>query len=86
MVEVRKKTWRAAPMCNLWTVWKERNSVVFDDAVFSIQRMKNSFIYNLWYWSRVHSEVYTCSLVSFIELLVRSGNTIFNLFLSPSCG
>ena len=29
------------------------NMIVFDNVELSIQRMKNSFICNLWSWSRV---------------------------------
>ena len=42
------KTLRAAPFCLFWTVWKERNMIVFDNEVLLIQRMKNSFVCNLF--------------------------------------
>ena len=42
-----RKVWRAAPLCLFWTVWKERNRIVFYNEVLSIQRMKNSFVCNL---------------------------------------
>ena len=47
----RGKAWRAAPLCLFWTVWKERNVIVFDYEVLSIQRMKNSFVCNLFSWA-----------------------------------
>ena len=47
----RGKAWRAAPLCLFWTVWKERNVIVFDNEVLSIQRMKNSFVCNLFSWA-----------------------------------
>ena len=38
------KVWRAAPLCLFWTVWKEKNKIVFDNEILSIQRLKNSFV------------------------------------------
>ena len=43
-------------------VWKERNLLVFDNAVISVQRMKNSFVCNLNsfvcnLWSWFNSEI-----------------------------
>ena len=46
------KTWREAPLCLFWTVWKERNRIVFDNEVLSIQRMKNSFVCNFFSWAK----------------------------------
>ena len=46
-----KKVWMAAPLCLLWTVWRERNGVVFEDMVPSTQRMKNSLIFAIWSWA-----------------------------------
>ncbi|KAL6331568.1 hypothetical protein AAG906_011508 [Vitis piasezkii] len=54
----RGKTWRAAPLCLFWTVWKERNMIVFDNEVLSILRMKNSFVYGG-----------PCSLINFVDWL-----------------
>ena len=45
----RKKKWRAAPLCLFWTVWREKNKVVFDNETFFTYRLKNSFICNFWY-------------------------------------
>ena len=57
------------PQCIFWTVWKERNMLAFDNAEFSVQRIKNSFIHNLWSWSRVSVDVDPTSLFSFIDWL-----------------
>ena len=40
---------------------------VFDNAELTVQRMKNSFVYNLWPWSRVYIDIGLISLVSFID-------------------
>ena len=66
--KARKKSWKVAFLCIFWTVWKERNMLAFDNAEFSVQRMKNSFVYNLWSWSRVSIDMGHFSL-SFIDWL-----------------
>ena len=49
----RKKTrklWLAAPLSLIWAIWKERNIIVFEDATFSYNRLKLSFITALNSW------------------------------------
>ena len=42
---------------------------MFDNEELSIQRLKNSFVCNLWSWSRVSLDMSSISLVSFIDWL-----------------
>ena len=42
----RKKVWKAAPLCLVWTVWRERNRVAFDNEAFFAYRLKSYFICN----------------------------------------
>ena len=63
------KTWRVAPLCLFWMVLKERNSIVFDNEVLSIQRMKNSFVCNLFSWAKSCLEVGPLSLINFVDWL-----------------
>ena len=46
--KILKKVWMAAPLCLFWTIWRERNRVVFKDILPSAQRMKNSLVFALW--------------------------------------
>ena len=62
-----RKVWMAAPLCLLWTIWKERNGVVFEDMVLSTQRMKNSLMVALWSWATTNSNV---NVIDFLDLLV----------------
>ena len=39
----RKRVWMAAPLCIFWTLWLERNKVVFENEVPSAHRMKSFF-------------------------------------------
>ena len=69
MGEKHKKVWRVAFLCLFWTVWRERNRVTFDNAVFFENRLKSSFICNLWGWSNVHSGGIDRSLLDFLTCL-----------------
>ena len=50
-------------------MWKEKNLIAFDNEELSIQRLKDSFVCNLWSWSRVFVDMSPISLVSFIDWL-----------------
>ena len=50
----RKKAWMIAPLSIFWSIWRERNYIAFENNDFSAQRMKASFICNLWSWSNVY--------------------------------
>ena len=39
-----RKIWKAAPLSLIWQIGKERNKIVFEDATFSYNRLKLSFI------------------------------------------
>ena len=39
----RAKTWRAAPLCLMWTLWKEKNGRAFNDVKWTNQAIKYSF-------------------------------------------
>ena len=45
----------AASLCLFWTIWRQRNGVVFEDMVPSTQRMKNSLMFALWFWITTNS-------------------------------
>ena len=42
-----KKAWMIAPLCIFWTLWRERNRLVFEGVNISINRMKSTFLCNL---------------------------------------
>ena len=67
--KTHKKAWQTTPLCIFWTVWKKRNLIVFDNEELLIQRLKNSFVYNPWSWSRMSVDMCSISLVSFIDWL-----------------
>ena len=63
------KVWRAAPLCLFWMVWKERNRIVFENEVLSLQRLKNSFICNLLSWANSSIVEGPLSLFNFVDWL-----------------
>ena len=67
----RRKVWKAAPLCLFWAVWMERNRIAFDNEDFSIQRLKNSFVCNLWLWTKlvVNEGTLRCLLYTLCMLL-----------------
>ena len=44
-----KKFWLAIPFCLFWTLWLERNMVAFENEAFGANRMKVSFLSDLWF-------------------------------------
>ena len=65
----RKKIWMVAPSCLFWTLWQERNRVVFDNGVNNAQIIKANFLSNLWNWTNLYSVVNTTSFVDFLVWL-----------------
>ena len=53
MGKKRKKIWKFIPLCIFWMVWKERNRLAFRGGSLAVQKLKNSFVCNLWSWARL---------------------------------
>ena len=62
----RKKAWMAAPLCIFWTLWQERNRLVFEGVDISINRIKSTFLSNLWSWVNLCSVERPRSLIDFL--------------------
>ena len=52
-----RKLWWAAPLSICWAIWKERNKIVFEDALFSSSRLKHSIINSLFFWAGIMPDV-----------------------------
>ena len=65
----RKRIWTSIALCIFWTVWKERNRLAFRVGSLAIQKLKNSFVCNLWSWARVYLGEESSSLFGFLEWL-----------------
>ena len=69
MDKKHKNIWMAAPVCLFWTVWQNRNLLVFEDKVTLDQRTKSLFLSKLWTLTNTHSVEKTNSLVDFLTRL-----------------
>ena len=66
MGKKRIKIWNAAPICLFWTVWFNRNMLVFENRATSDQRTKFLFLSNLWTLAKTHTGEKMYSLVDFL--------------------
>ena len=66
----KKKAWRVASLCLMWTLWKERKERVFNDMERFDQALKLSFLYTFVNWGRVYLEDHYLSMIDFIEWLL----------------
>ena len=49
----KEKAWKEAPLCLMWTLWRERNDRVLNDNERTDQALKLSFLYTFVNCSRV---------------------------------
>ena len=64
-----KRVWMAASLCLFWTLWKERNRAIFENEAPSAYRMKSTFLFTLWLWTKLYSVDNLDSLVEFLTWL-----------------
>ena len=64
-----KNIWLGAPFCLFWTLWTEMNRVAFENGVSSAQRIKVTFLSNLWSWANMSSVDNTYSLLDVLAWL-----------------
>ena len=69
MGKKRRKVWSSIPICIFWVVWKERNKIVFCEGTLNVQKLKYSFVYNLWGWNRKNLGDEVSNLLCFLEWL-----------------
>ena len=72
MGKKRRLTWNSVPLCIFWTVWKERNCIAFWNGTLTAQRLKHSFVFNLWFWNSMYLGEVTTSLLDFLEWFASS--------------
>ena len=68
--EKRSKIWKSVPVCIFWIVWKKRNCLAFRNGSLAIQRLKHSFVSNLWDWNNMYIGEEISSLIGFLEWLM----------------
>ena len=62
----RKKFWFAASLCLFWNLWGVRNRLVFENEVYSSQRIKANFVSNLWTWANLYSDANSHAVLNFL--------------------
>ena len=65
----RIKSWRAAPSCIFWAIWKETNMRYFNSEESSNQNLKSLILSNFSMWVRVYIGGDYMHLIDFIEWL-----------------
>ena len=65
----RRMIWKSIPICIFWIVWKEMNHIAFREGSLDVQRLKLSFVHNLWGWNKLYLGEETFSLIGFLEWL-----------------
>ena len=77
----RKRIWRSIPLFIFWTVWKEMNRLAFRGGKLAIQKIKYSFVCNLWGWAKLYNGAESQSLIGFLEWIASSWGLVgFLLF------
>ena len=69
MGKKRKKIWISILLCIFWMVWKEMNRLAFREGSLAVQKLKNSFVCDLWSWARLYIGEELFSLIGFLEWL-----------------
>ena len=69
MGKKRSKIWKSIPLRIFWTVWKERNRIAFRNGSLVVQRLKHSFVSNLWGLNNLYISEEISSLIGFLEWL-----------------
>jgi hypothetical protein len=62
--------WNMVPLCLMWTLWKERNSRIFEDKERSARQLLDCFSISLFHWSRAWGFTSTSSIIDFISSLL----------------
>ena len=61
--------WNLVPLCPMWTVWRKRNSRVFEDKDHSQAKLTELFFGTLFDWARVWGFTSAVSLADFVASL-----------------
>jgi hypothetical protein len=62
------KVWRMAPLCLMWTIWKERNARCFEDKELTMAELSNRFLKLLFLWAGVLNIPQVSNMQQFVEV------------------
>ena len=63
------KVWNLAPLCLMWTLWRERHKRTFEDEELSLPKLLELFYGFLFDWARVWGFTSEKSLAAFVVSL-----------------
>jgi hypothetical protein len=61
------EVWRMAPLCLMWTSWRERNFQCFEDKELTIAEISNRFLTLLFQWVGVLNIPQVSSMSQFVD-------------------
>jgi hypothetical protein len=62
------EVWRMAPLCLMWTIWREKNSRCFEDTELTRAELSNRFLKLLFLWAGALNIPQVSSMEQFAEL------------------
>jgi hypothetical protein len=62
------EVWKMAPLCLMWTIWKERNARCFEDTELTMAELSNRFLKLLFLWAGVLSIPQVSNMQQFVEV------------------
>ena len=61
------EVWRIAPLCLMWTVWRERNARYFEAKELTMAEISNRFLNLLFQWAGVLNIPQVSSMHQFVD-------------------
>jgi hypothetical protein len=61
-----------APLCLMWTIWKERNARCFEDTELTMVELSNRFLRLLFQWAEVLNIIQVSNMQQFVEVCCSS--------------
>jgi hypothetical protein len=62
------EVWRMAPLCLMWTIWKERNARCFEDMELTMAELSNRFLKLLFLWAGVLNIPQVSNMQQFVQV------------------
>jgi hypothetical protein len=59
--------WRIAPLCLMWSIWRERNTRCFEDRDRTKEELKNILVKSLFNWTGPYNISHTSNFSKFVE-------------------
>jgi hypothetical protein len=62
------EVWRMAPLCLMWTIWRERNARYFEDKDMITAELSNRFLKLFFLWAGALNIPQVSTMHQFVEL------------------